>query len=1099
MISPCTLRHLGFALTMLAVAAAPVSASVRQVPPVATPIAVNDVAQASRLYIVQLDEPPALSLIPRESGPLRAATQGYRERRARFNPDEPELRRHALRLRARQREVLAAVSGAADPVYNYSYTFNGMAVKLTPRQAEQLRLRKGVTQVWEDRRRRVATSDSPEFLGLLDASGGLRTELGLQGENVIIGIIDSGIAPGHPSVAERAAERDKPSLCRSAWAENSLLGQWLCRRFKRPGNSLYGPAPANWRGVCQTGEGFQAEDCNNKLIGARFYNEGFLAEGPADPNEFASPADADGHGTHIASIAAGNTVEANVFGRDAGRISGMAPRARVAVYKACWLEPGGFRATCSVADLQAAIEDAVADGVDIINYSIGSLDDSLTDPDDLALLAAAEAGVLSVVASGNNGPEPFTILAPATTPWVISVGASSRTGTRIAEGLRVNKPAAVAADYENREASFTPRLKNRGPVTGDLVLARDGMTVTDEGEIGTVFDACSPLTNGDEISGEIAFIQRGACDFDTKVRFAQDAGAVAVVVFNNDAELVVMAGDSFGVNIPAVMIGQADGQLLRDRLADNETVEITLDKSIFINFSEAGNVMGTFSGRGPSLGDPDFLKPDVVAPGVNILGGNTPDIANGFRGENFQYLSGTSQSAPHVAGIAALLKEAHPDWTPAALKSALMTSSRQNIRAIAGGEPANPFLQGAGHIVPNSAFSPGLIYDVNTAEYDAYLCAIGLPRLTDEECNALDASAQDFDARDINLPSLAITELVTSATVQRRVRNVGPAATFTASVTTPNGIELEVSPASLTLGPDEEAGFLLNFSSDGSNLGDWQFGSYVWASDEHTVYSPFAVRPAELAVTGFISAMGASGSAGVQVDFGYNGDYRAGVFGLQLPCVLPDNNLDDEICTNTGPAAVANDPFNNYEFTDPPPAWVSRFFLNVSADNDAYFRISLFDELTDGDDDLDLYLYYCVDNDNNGVCEAVEFIDTSQGANTSNETIEVVAPPAGVYILDVHGYSTDPAIGGPTARFCVYSWAFGAESPTGNLTVSGDPGIATAGTRADLLANWSGLDDGLWLGGVSHLRGATPLGLTVLAVDNNALPAPPADTPFTCP
>lgn len=1096
------LHRRGLAL-LLVLASLPAVSAVREQAPVLLPVAGSEVAQQQRrLYIVQLDEPPALQMVMPEvtqARGLRTGTLSREARRARMNPERPELRRHAEGLRARQDAVLNAINAGSEKVYSYSYTFNGMAVKLTPKQAEKLRLRKGVSKVWEDRRRRVSTSDSPQFLGLLDNESGLRNGLGLQGEDVIIGVIDSGITPGHPSVSERAAERDKPRLCRSTWAEESLLGLWLCRRFSGAGDLMFGPPPADWRGICEAGEGFSTDDCNNKLIGARFYNEGFLAEGPADPNEFVSPADADGHGTHIASIAAGNAVTANVFGRDAGRISGMAPRARVAVYKACWLEPGGFRATCSVADLQAAIEDAVADGVDIINYSIGSLDDSLTDPDDLALLAAADAGVLSVVATGNNGPEAFTMLAPATTPWVISVGAASRTGTRIAEGLRVNRPEAVAADYESREASFTPRLAARGPITADLVLARDNMTVMPDGETGTVFDACSALTNSSDISGNIAFIQRGTCDFDTKVRFAQDAGAVAVVVFNNDADLVVMAGSSVAVNIPAVMIGQADGLLLRDRLADDEAVELTLDKSIFIDFAETGNVMGTFSGRGPSLADPDFLKPDVVAPGVNILGGNTPDIANGFRGENFQYLSGTSQSAPHVAGVAALLKEAHPDWGPATLKSALMTTSRQNILASPDGAVADPFQQGAGHIVPNGAVDPGLVYETTTEEYDAYLCTVGLARLSDAECAALAAGGLAPDARDLNLPSLAITELVSTATTNRRVRNVGPATTYTASVATPDGIELEIVPSTLTLDTNEEAEFELRFSTDGSGLGEWRFGSYSWNSEAHTVYSPFAVRAAELAFDEQLFGSGTTGSAALQVDFGYNGDYRAGVFGLQLPCVLPDNNLEDEICTNTAPASVSDDPFDNYEFADPAPAWVSRFFLNVGANDDALFRVALFDELTDGNDDLDLYLYYCIDEDNDDNCESIELVGESQGVDTSDEAIEVLSPPPGVYVLDVHGYATDPTVGGPGAFFCVFSWAFGTEAATGNLLVNGDPGIATAGTRAELSADWSDLADGLWLGGISHLRAGIPLGFSVLTVDNNGLPASNPNSDFSCP
>jgi subtilisin family serine protease len=1054
-----------------------------------------------RLYIVQFAAAPALAI---EARGRQAAGTG-RERRARTVNERAALRGYVEQLESRQDALLRALGVYDKRVYSYGYAFNGAALKLTPRQAEQLRLRKGVVNVWEDRRRRVSSNFSSSFLGLNDARGGLRADLGLTGEGVIIGVIDSGITPNHPSFSERAAEPDKPKLCRISWGENSLLGRFLCKRFRKPGPLLFTPPPEAWQGTCETGEGFAATACNNKLIGARFFNEGFLLAGPADVNEFASPADADGHGTHIASIAAGNKVRAQIFGREIGQIIGIAPQARIAAYKACWLEPGGFRATCSVADLQAAIEAAVADGVDIINYSVGSADDSLADPDDLALLAAADAGILSVVATGNDGPGRFTMLAPATTPWVLSVGASTRTGSRVAEALRVNRPEAVANDYETKEASFTPPLSDRGPLTGELVLVNDGDILTPDGDIGTVVDGCTALLNSSEISGNIAYIQRGGCDFDTKIRLAQDAGAIAALVFSNDQALQVMAGSSAGINIPAVMIGQADGQLLRDRLAADETVEVTLDKSIFVDLAQTGNVMGTFSGRGPSLADPDFLKPDLVAPGVQILGAHTPQVANGFRGELYQYLSGTSQSSPQVAGVAALLKEAYPDWGPSALKSALMTSARQNILKEVDGAAADPFDFGAGHVVPNAAFNPGLVYETTSEEYDSYLCNLGLARLTATECDALRARGFDLDARDINLPSVAITELAGTVEVRRRVRNVGPSASYRIEFTTPAGVELEVEPATLNLSENETAEFTLRFNSDGGRLGEALFGSYAWVSENQRVYSPFTVTPAVIAITPEVFGSGSAGSVPVDVQFGYSGNYAALPFGLEEPCVLPDNTLDDTVCTNTSPATVADDPNNSYRFTDPPGPGVRRFFVDTDPTNTLpngadglYFRAALYDALTDGNDDLDLYLYYCVDIDDDGECEQVREIASSQGDGTSNERVEDLNARVGEYIIDVHGFNTDATVGGPGAEFCVFAWSFAPATDAGNLTIAGVPPGAAPGATANLTATWAGLSDNLWLGGIQHRQDDLLLGYTLLEVDVNALPPRPPG-PFSCP
>lgn len=1057
--------------------------------------AASGLAGNERLYIVQLEEPPALALFDASSeSNVKAANLGERKRRLeRFDPDAPRINKYVSRLRSRQAELLRTVRAEHKQVYSYRYTFNGVAVKLSSEEADKLRLQKGVKGVWEDRRRKVTTNYSPSFLGLFDKPGGLRSDLELRGEDVIIGVIDSGISPGHPSFSHREQiDRRTPRLCRGSFGD-TILGFFLCRKYRKPLPIVYSPPPPDWNGICQTGEDFDANDCNNKLIGARFYRDGFDLLDTADVNEFDSPADADGHGTHVASIAAGNLVEAEVFGRDVGRISGIAPRARIAVYKACWLPQGATRAVCSIADTQKAIEDAVADGVDVIHYAIGSIDNSLTDPDDLALLAAADAGILAVTPTGNDGPNPGSIDSPATTPWVISVGASTRSGNRTAEGLRVNKPEAVAGDYESKEAAFTPKLADNGPVTGNLVLADDGEIVTPEGQAGTVFDACDLLINGDEVSGGIAFVQRGGCDFDVKLENVQAAGAIAMVVFNNDAGVVLMSGDSAVATVPAVMIGQADGQLLRDRILDDEAVEITLDKSIFIRFAETGSIMGSFSGRGPSFGDPDFLKPDVVAPGVNILAGQAPKVANGFRGEKFQYLTGTSQAVPHVTGLAALLKEAKPDWTPAEIKSAIMTSARQDVKKEDGSTQADAFDMGAGHIVPNNSVNPGLLFDITTDEFDSYLCTVGLERITAEQCQALIDGGLSLDARDLNLPSIAITELASTATVTRRVRNPGEPAQFSANVQAQAGLDVTVTPDNLSLGTDETAEYTVRFDSDGSELYAWQSGDIMWSSETSSVYTPFAVQPVEFSATNAIISTGATGSAAVNVNFGYTGTYSAVPVGLELPCVLPDNTPDDSICTNTTTAVVADDPANSYEFEDTPTANVARFTVEVSPDSptdvNTILRIAMFDELTDGNDDLDLYLFRCIDIDADHVCESVYTEDDwkSQRDESSNELITVFYPEPGDYIIDVHGYNTD----GASANFNVYVWALDSGSDAGNLSLSDVPAGAEAGTSAMITVDWAGLAEGLWLGGISHNDSTDrSLDVTVIEIANNAFPPP---------
>ena len=550
------------------------------------------------------------------------------------------------------------------------------------------------------------------------------------------------------------------------------------------------------------------------------------------------PRDADGHGTHIATIAAGNFVDATLAGTFVARINGIAPRARVAVYKACWLEPGQIRGTCSTADLARAIEDAVADGVDIINYSVGS-DDDINDADDLALLAAADAGVLTIAAAGNDGPAPESVLSPAAAPWVLAVGASSRRGDYFREAIRVNSPASVQKDYPATEAGFTPRLRDVGPLTLRLILVDDGIIGNFDDGTGTTFDGCETIVNSAEIKNQIALLQRGGCDFETKIRNAQTAGAKAALVFNNQGEPILMRGARNSVSIPALMIGQADGQLLLERLVDEDPVEVTLDKMVFLTIRDQGNEMQGFSGRGPSKWEPGVLKPDVTAPGVDILAGHTPDVANNVRGERFQYLSGTSMAVPHVAGIAALLKEAHPDWSPAALKSAVVTTARQDIRKEDGSTPADPFDFGGGHVVPNRAVAPGLVYDAGSSDFDAFLCGRGEERLN-VDCPALAAAGYATDASDLNLPSIAIDGLVSEQLVRRRVTNVGPDAQFTASVAPPTTIDVEVTPSVLSLSTGESADVEIRLTTDGTDFDTWQFGTLTWSSGDTTVRTPLA-------------------------------------------------------------------------------------------------------------------------------------------------------------------------------------------------------------------------------------------------------------------
>lgn len=1024
----------------------------------------------SKVYIVQLTSPSAATVHARTTPrPRINVAPGSSRRSARLDKNSAVIQNHVQRLREEQTRVIEQIATNIDPIYSYRYGLNGFAARMTPAQAGMAENLPDVLRVWEDEVRPLTTNFSADFLGLFDADVGLRGTPGLDGDGIIIGVIDSGIAKGHPALQD-TREADRPRACQGPWAEQSLLGIWLCRRYDQMEDVVEFEPPENWNGVCETGPEFAETDCNNKLIGARFIVDGARATGPIDSGEVFSPLDVDGHGTHTATTAAGNRVRASIFGTFLGRVEGIAPKARIAAYKACWLRPGNTRASCNSSDLANAIDLAVADGVDIINYSVGSTLFTVTAPDDIALMAATKAGVLTVVAAGNDGPNFDTITSPASSPAVITAAASSRDGEHSLEAMQINTPAAIAGKYAVKEASFTPPLSDNDPLEAQLVLADDDDESLPDGSSGATYDACQPFVNGSEVSGNIAYMQRGGCDFDVKIAHADDAGAIAAVVFNISGDPIVMNGASGSADIPALMVGAADGNLILDEINNGETVDAVLDKGFFLTVTDSGNVMGRFSSRGPGV-VADIAKPDITAPGVNILAGSSPDIANGVSGELFQFLSGTSMSAPHISGVAALLLQSHPDWSPAAIKSALMTTAYQEVMHSDGTSEAIPFDFGSGHIDPNKANDPGLIYDIDNDQYDAFSCAAAFPDISQARCDELGANGVSFEPSAMNLPSISVSALTSTKTISRTVTNVADESeTYTAEVVMPPGIDIQVNPAVLTVAAGQTATFDVAMTYMSGPLDFYRFGSVSWVSSDHTVRSPITVRPLSLAAPGEVFSFGGSGSLTFPVDFGYNGAYTPQVHGLRAPS--SDADLFDVF--------IPED--TSKTFTQRNVNGVHEFVFSIPADQ-AFVRFALFDELTDGDDDLDLFVYYCPPQLDCQFRDNFAKIGQS-GEATSREQVDTLLPAAGTYAVYVHAFETDNVTGGPGAVYSLLAWQFGLVDDVGNMSATG-PGAVSAGTTSDITVNWNGLGpDNIYLGGISHNTPDGLVGLTIVNIQN---------------
>ena len=601
------------------------------------------------------------------------------------------------------------------------------------------------------------------------------------------------------------------------------------------------------------------------------------------------------------------------------------------------------------------------------------------------------------------------------------------------------------------------------------MLVDDDDTTLPGGGTGVTSDACQPLVNEDEISGNIALIQRSGCLFDEMIRNAADAGAIAAVVYNNAGDPIVMNGEEGLSDIPAVMIGQADANLILAEFdADNE-VTVVLDKSFLLTSTDTGNVVATFSARGPAP-VPDILKPDVTAPGVNIIAGFTPDAANAAPDENFAYLSGTSMATPHVAGVAAMLMQAHPEWTPAAIKSALMTTARQDVQVSSGLSDANPFDFGAGHIVPNGALNPGLVFDVTDDEYDAFGCGIASPAVAQERCDALAAAGMSLEAADLNQPYVAVSRLVNSRTITRRVTNVSDeGGAYTVSVNAPPGVAVGVSPTSLSLGPGESTTFDVTMAYQSGPLDFWWFGSLTWSGTGTDIHMPIAVKPASIVAPAEITQFGGTGSTSFAVEFGYAGTYAPGVHGLNLPTI---SDADED---KDGFSFVDNDPDKTFTFRA--TNGVTAHVIEVFPDT-LYARFSLFDALTDGDDDLDLYVYYC--GADLSSCSRVGV----SGSSTSQEQVNLFRPAAGFYAVLVHGFATDEVTGGPGAIYQLLAWGLAVNDSAGNMTADG-PALVNPGTTADVTVSWSGLlSDTIYMGGISHNTPQGVSGLTIITIGN---------------
>jgi len=953
--------------------------------------------EGPKSYIVVMLDDPAVAYEGDIAG-LPATKPG---RGGKINPNSAHVRKYQAFLEESHEDSLeAAGADVSQKVHDYTIALNGYSAILTEAQANALKNQEGVTLVLEDEMRYPTTDSTPGFLGLTDPAGAWQT--GYDGEGVVVGVIDTGIWPEHPSFADDGTYSAPPT------------GSLPCE---------FGNIDHNPNDVAFT--------CNNKLIGARQMLNTYRTIIGAAPDEFDSARDDNGHGTHTASTAAGNAgVEASIYGVPRGTVSGIAPRAHVIAYKGLG-NLGGF-----TSDLAAAIDQAVADGVDVINYSVGG-GASLIGGDDIAYLFAADAGVFVATSAGNSGPGAGTIGGPASVPWLTTVGASTQ--PRYFQGS-----AASSDGWEFFGASVT--------------AGTDELPLVDAEDAGDAL--CNPgALDANVVAGNIVLCQRGAIARVAKSLAVYQAGGAGMILFNaNDAQ----SENTDNHWVPSVHINNTDGLTIKAYIdaAANPTARINGGEKVIVD----APWMASFSSRGPDPVATDIIKPDITGPGVQILAGASPFPDPGFYpGELFQAIAGTSMSSPHVAGVFALIKQAHPEWSPAMAKSAIMTTAYQDVMKEDGATPADPFDMGAGHLNPGnavhkgSAFQPGLVYDAGFLDYLGFLCdeapeAFANPAAT---CGFLESIGVATDATGLNLPSIGIADVAGSYTVERTVTSVAQERgwrEYTVSVEAPPGFDVTVEPSTIRLKSGDSATYAVTFSNVSAPIGEWHFGSLTWSDDtgHYDVRSPIAVRAALFSAPDELTGSGESGSLSFDVSFGYTGDYAAAAHGLEPATLTMDNVVQDP-----DQSFNPNDGFSN----------LHQFNLSGAA----FFRIAMPPEATEANADLDIFVF-----DPNG-----SFVASSTSGGT-NEEINITLPADGTWSVFVHGWSTP----GGDSDYVMYSWVVSA-TPGGNLTVDAAPASATLGATGTVDASWSGATAGQWhLGAVSHSDGAGLIGLTLVEVDN---------------
>ncbi|KAI3913192.1 hypothetical protein MKW98_007208 [Papaver atlanticum] len=700
--------------------------------------------------------------------------------------------------------LLSDVVGSVDTakksfVHSYNH-FNAFAARFTPDEARELKSSVNVISVFPNQYRELHTTASWDFLGFPEnVPRNLKFE-----RDIVVGVIDTGITPDSESFSDEG----------------------------------FGPPPPFWKGTCGPFVNFSG--CNNKLIGARY----FKLDGRNDPQDILSPIDMVGHGTHTSSTVSGNSViGANLFGLGNGTARGAVPSSKLAMYKVCWASH-----SCSDMDLLAAFDAAIEDGVHVISISLGGFgrgphsyfENSLA----IGAFHAMQKGIITVAAGGNSGPSLFTVDNHA--PWILTVAASG-TSRQYRSKVKLGNGKILSGLGIN---TFTPQPKLYPLITGEDAGFETEIDYYDYPKDPRICMEDSLDTK--KVKGKVVLCESSQFQMEYPADIVvSKAGGVGTIVV--DSEGVLTYNDTAAIYFsPATTLNGSSGEVIYKYINSTRSPAAIIYKTEAVSISAP--FVASFSSRGPSTGSRRVLKPDIAAPGTDILAAYPPSHPITYfegdpRRSKYNILSGTSMACPHVAGVAAYVKSFHPNWSPAAIKSAILTTATP-MSATLNSEAE--FAYGTGQVNPLQAVDPGLVFDMDERSYIKFLCQEGyssdeIINLSGTKMNCPELPPKGYDA--LNYPTMHLRINATDqkpqiAIFRRTVTNMGPKnSIYKATIKKLKKVKMTVKPKKLVFTKRfQKISFTVAVKlKKVTSHTEIISGSVTWTSSRHTVRSPVVI------------------------------------------------------------------------------------------------------------------------------------------------------------------------------------------------------------------------------------------------------------------